>query len=329
MKAPRGREIKTVLVLKFGALGDFVLALAAMKRIRMAHPQARITLLTTPPFEALAKASPYVDAVEIDGRPDGLGEWWAMARRVRAARYDRIYDLQTSSRSSLLFQMLRPFAPQWSGIAAGCALPHRNPARETMHTLERQADQLREAGIWPDAPTGVDTAPPPDLSWILNKVGDQRRGATTPRPYVLLAPGGSAGRLEKRWPVESYAELAAILKGRGLDVVVIGGPEESALARVIQRKVQSRDLTGRTDFAQIAALGARASLAVGNDTGPTHLIAASGAPTLVLFSKASDPKLCAPRGHVAVLRADNLSDLSVAEVVAACSHLSVVDLAAH
>ena len=58
-----GGEINKVLVLKFGALGDFVLALAAMKRIRLAHPKAKITLLTTPPFEALAKASPYFNAV--------------------------------------------------------------------------------------------------------------------------------------------------------------------------------------------------------------------------------------------------------------------------
>jgi ADP-heptose:LPS heptosyltransferase len=143
-----------------------------------------------------------------------------------------------------------------------------------------------------------------------------------PRPYALLVPGGSAGRLEKRWPIERYAELAAILRSQGLDIVVIGGPEESALARVIQRKVQSRDLTGRTDFAHIAALGARASLAVGNDTGPTHLIAAAGAPTLVLFSSASNPDLCAPRGHVTVLRARALADLAVSEVAAACGHLS-------
>jgi ADP-heptose:LPS heptosyltransferase len=104
--------------------------------------------------------------------------------------------------------------------------------------------------------------------------------------------------------------------------VVVGGPEESSLARTIQRKAQARDLTGRTDFAQIAALGARATLAVGNDTGPTHLIAAAGAPSLVLFSKNSNPDLCAPRGHVTVLRADNLASLSVDEVARACTHLS-------
>jgi ADP-heptose:LPS heptosyltransferase len=89
----------------------------------------------------------------------------------------------------------------------------------------------------------------------------------------------------------------------------------------IQRKVQARDLTGRTDFAQIAALGARATLAVGNDTGPIHLIAAAGAPTLVLFSAASDPALCGPRGHVAVLQAQNLNEMPVGDAIAAVARL--------
>ena len=321
-----GHSIDKVLVIKLGALGDFVLALAAMKHIRLAHPKARITLLTTPPFEALAQASGYFSAVETDGRPEGLGEWVAMIRRLRAARYDRIYDLQTSSKSNLYFQLLRPFPPAWSGVAFGCALPHRNPRRNFMHTLERQADQLHEAGIWPDAPTEPGAAPPPDLSWILRKTSHRAsRGGQKQKPYVLLAPGGSAHRPEKRWPVEKFAELAALLRGRGFDIVIIGGPQESGLARTIQSKVQARDLTGRTDFAQVAVLGARAALAVGNDTGPVHLIAAAGAPTLVLFSDASDPALCAPRGRVSVLRVEQLDHLPVAEVAQAARELLGID----
>ena len=322
MRGP-DRELKKILVIKLGALGDFVLALAAMKRIREAHPKAKITLLTTPPFEALAKASPYFNFIETDGRPAGLTEWMAMVGRVRKARYDRVYDLQTSGRSSWMHQMLGPFRPQWSGIASGASHRHASPRRKTMHTLERQADQLRVAGIWPDAPTEPGYAPPPDLSWILKKAPEARpvAGGVKPRPYILLVPGGSSHRMEKRWPVENYAELAAILRAEGYDLVIIGGPEESALARAIQRKAQARDLTGRTDFAQIAMLGARAAAAIGNDTGPVHLIAAAGAPTLVLFSKASDPDLCSPRGHVSVLRADKLKDLPTAEVARAVHHL--------
>ena len=116
------REVKKVLVIKLSALGDFVLALAAMKKIREAHKRAHITLLTTPPFEALAKASPYFNAVETGGRPQGPGEWMALRRALKQARFDRVYDLQTSAASSRIFHLMRPFPPEWSGIALGASL---------------------------------------------------------------------------------------------------------------------------------------------------------------------------------------------------------------
>jgi ADP-heptose:LPS heptosyltransferase len=304
-----------VLVIKLGALGDFVLATAAMKHIREAHPNARITLLTTPPFKALAEATGWFDVIDTDGRPDGWLANLRMLRRLRRAKYDRIYDLQTSSRSSGYFQFLRPNPPPWSGIAKGCSLPHANPHRDLMHTLERQADQLKFAGIWPDAPVEPGTAPAPDLSFLA-------RGAAPERPYALLVPGGSAHRLDKRWPIERFGDLARRLRERGLDVMVIGGPQETPLAAEIAKAAGDiRDLTGKTDFGQIASLGAKASLAVGNDTGPLHLIAAAGAPTIALFSNASDPALCAPRGKVRVLQSANLADLPVSAVADAADDL--------
>ena len=123
--------------------------------------------------------------------------------------------------------------------------------------------------------------------------------------------------------MDRYGELGKILYERGFDIVILGGPQESGEARQIQRYVgKARDLTGRTDFARIAILGAKAALVVGNDTGPLHLAAATGAPTIVLFSRASDPNLSAPRGHVAVLQADNLGDLAVASVAQAANALA-------
>jgi ADP-heptose:LPS heptosyltransferase len=315
------REVQKILVIKLSALGDFVLALAAMKKIRQAHPKAHITLLTTPPFEALAKASPYFNAVFTDGRPEGFAQWMTLRRRLRSAKFNRVYDLQTSNHTNRIFQMLRPNPPAWSGIAFGCSLPHKNPLRNQMHTLERQADQLMYTGIWPDAPTAPGTAPGPDLSWVLGAEGQRPpTPGVTAKPYVMFVPGGSAHRPEKRWPVEKYGELARILYARGLDIVVIGGPQETQLAQAIQRQApRTRDLTGRTDFASIAILGAKAALAIGNDTGPLHLAAAAGAPTVVLFSSASDPALSAPRGKVAVLQASQLSELPVAKVAQAAA----------
>lgn len=313
-------------MIKLAALGDMVQAFAPMARIRAAHPEAEITLLTTPPYGPLAEASPYVDRVETDGRPKRLPETLAMLARVRGAAYDRVYDLQTSSRSSAYFYALMPRPPEWSGIAWGCSHPHRNPRRDDMHTLERQAEQLKEADIWPDAPTAPGTAPAPDLSWMLDDPAPERRPEHfgIAGPYALLVPGASAGRPGKRWPAERYGELARRLKHRGLEVAVIGGPGEADVGReILAVEPSARDLTGRTDFTQIAGLGARAALMVGNDTGPSHLIAAAGAPGLVLFSSQSDPALCAPRGRrVEVLRAEHLGQLDVEKVSEAANRLS-------
>lgn len=305
--------VAKVLVIKLSALGDFVIAFAAFERIRAAHGDAKITLLTTPPFEVMALASPYFDRVEADGRPESPAGWVALIARLRREGYDRVYDLQTNDRTNLIFQMLRPCPPQWSGVAIGCDLPHRNRERMSLHALERQAEQLKDAGIWPDAPTEPLSAPPPDLGWMLSKERAAQRVAGAGRkPTALLVPGSSAHRPEKRWPIARYADLAARLEARGFDVLVIGGLQESELAHVIQNRAKrARDLTGRTDFPQIAVLGSRASICVSNDTGPAHLIAAAGAPTIALFSSASDPDLCAPRGVVTVLRSEDLADMSV------------------
>jgi ADP-heptose:LPS heptosyltransferase len=311
-----------ILVIRWGPIGEFVLSLSAMQRIRDAHPKDQITLLTTRQFEGLAKGSPYFDEVETDADAAGVGPTMGLVGRLKRARYDRVYDLQNDARSKMLFRLLWPGRPAWSGAANGAALRHRNPARERMHILERHADQLAAAGIWPGAPTEPGSAPAPDLSWILKKAPPPREGLSKPKPYVILAPGGSS-KPEKRWPVEQFAALANHFRALGFDIVVVGGPDESALARAIQRTVgQARDLTGRTDFAQIAILGARAALAVGNASGPIQLIAAAGAPTIALFSSASDPRLTAPRGYVTILQAKNLADLPVAQVAQAAAALA-------
>ena len=145
-----------VLVIRLGAFGDFVQSFAPFAAIRATHPGADITLLTTAPFAGLARASPWFDRVEIDARPS----WWnlpGLARlRRQLAGFDLVYDLQTSGRSSRYFALAG--RPPWSGIAPGCSLPHANPARDAMHTKERQREQLQMAGI--------SHFPPPDLDQI-------------------------------------------------------------------------------------------------------------------------------------------------------------------
>ena len=296
-----------LLVIKLGALGDVILALGPMAAIRRHHPQARITALTTAPYESLLAASPYVDEVWTDTRPRfwQIGAWRRLRRRLRDAGFSRVYDLQTSDRSAFYFHLLGE-GPEWSGIAPGCSHPHANPRRDFMHTVERQAEQLAAAGIA--------DVPPPDLSWL--SADTQRFGLTA--PYALLVPGGAPTRPRKRWPAERFAELATTLAAQGIQPVTLGTAPERPLAETIRAACPTaRDLMGQTDLAEIATLARHARVAVGNDTGPMHLIAAADCPSLVLFSDDSDPSLCAPRGKVSVLRRPDLADLSLDDVTAA------------
>jgi ADP-heptose:LPS heptosyltransferase len=298
-----------ILVIKLGALGDVIQALGPMAAIRRHHADAEIVLLTTAPFAAFLHKAPYFDTVWVDERPgpfDALG-LWRLRAHLRSAGFSRVYDLQTSTRSNWYFRLLggRPRV-EWSGIARGASHPHDDPRRNAMHTLDRQADQLRRAGIL--------DVPVPDLSWAR---ADLSRFAI-PQRYVVLVPGGAPHRPAKRWPVSHYAALASTIVGRVAMPVVVGGPAERGLGGAISAAVpDTRDLTGQTDLAELAAIGRRALWAVGNDTGPMHIMVAAGAPATVLYSAASDPLLTAPRGPtVRVLQRETLGDLAVEEVAA-------------
>ncbi len=298
-----------ILVIKLGALGDVVQALGPAAAIRRHHAGAEIVLLTTAPFADFLRGAPFFDAVWVDERPGPLdvAGLLRLRRRLRGAAFTRIYDLQTSARSNWYFFLLGPGPrPEWSGIARGASHPHDNPARNAMHTLDRQADQLRRAGI--------SDVPPPDVSWARADLERFR----LPERFVVLVPGGAPHRPEKRWPVEHYAALAVAILSRGAVPVVVGGPAERALGAAIAAACPGvRDLTGKTDLAEVAALGRRALWAVGNDTGPMHLLVAAGAPATVLYSAVSDPGLTAPRGpRVSVLQRKSLGDLGAEEVAA-------------
>lgn len=310
---------ETILVIKLSALGDFVQASGPMKAIRMAHPGAKITLLTTRPYVAMGQATGWFDDVWSDGRPASgdLPGLWRLIARIRAARFDRVYDLQTQSRTVRYFTLLWPRRPLWSGNAPGAAFAYTGEARDRLHIQDSHRNQLAIAGI---AEVG-----PPDVGWL---AGDATKFGLK-APYALLAPGGAPHRPAKRWPAARFGALAARLLGQGITPVVLGhGAEEEALAAAILAAAPgSISLVGQTSIADIASVAREAALVVGNDTGPVHVVVATGCPAVVLFSRDSNPDLSAPRPiradqPVTILREPDLADLSVERVWTAVSPLT-------
>lgn len=311
---------ENILVIKHGALGDIVIATAGFAAIRAAHPQARIFCLTSNAYAGLLAQSPYFDEIWIDSKPKFLDRK-ALGRlkiMLGSKQWSWVYDLQTSKRSTRYQWLLRRPWPRISNVSRWTSHGYTDPARHGRHALENLKIQLGIAGIHD---VGA-----PDVSWmdaeidaIADMIGISR---TIPmgeklNPCALIVPGGAAHRPEKRWPAEQYASLAQELASKGIRPVLIGTQAESDVLESIATRVPAAiNLCGRTSIPQLAALARSATLAVGNDTGPMHIIAASNCPSTVLFSHASDPARSAPVGDsVVILREKDLSALSVDRVL--------------
>jgi ADP-heptose:LPS heptosyltransferase len=293
--------LKRILVIRLGALGDFILSFPAFAALRAHHAADHVVLLTTAPFVKLAQASPWFDEIRVDTRPSWLNLRGLWRLRAQLRGFDFVYDLQTSQRTSRYFRIAG--RPPWSGIAPGCSHPDRDPRRDMLHSVDRQKGQLAVAGISP-----ADM----DLSWLAD------RGPALDGRYALLVPAtsGSHGGA-KTWPIARFAALAQHLASRGLRPVVVGTASEAGQAAVIRAAApDALDLTGKTTILDLAGLAHRAALTIGGDTGPVHLAAMMGSPTIALFSRYSDPVHAAPVGNVRLLRAEKLEDLPVERVAA-------------
>jgi ADP-heptose:LPS heptosyltransferase len=300
---------RRILVIKLSALGDFIQALGPAAAIRRHHAADEITLLTTPLFADLARQSGFFDDIVLDRRPKpfDIAGWLALRRILRNGRFHRVYDLQTSDRSSVYAWLFLPDRPQWSGVARHCSHPHANLRRHPQHTVDKQAEQLLMAGIYPIPLPAcpVSSRPLPQ--------GLGRRG------FFLLIPGSSPRHPEKRWPARCYGALACrLVETTGIPPVIVGAPGEEPLGAEIRAACpEAIDLVGCTALTDLVDLADAAAFSIGNDTGATHVAAAGGNPVVVLFSDASDPKRCAPRGQeIHVLSWPRLDVLPMAHVFA-------------
>lgn len=295
-----------ILVIKLGALGDFLLSLGAQQAIKKHHPDARLTLLTTRPFVDIAQRSGVYDEILVDTRPGftDFSGWLDLRACLNKGRFTRVYDLQMNRRTGIYYHLLAK-KPEWSGIMRGAS--HGYTAGDLMqkHAIERHAAVLDLAGI---------KISPPDLSFMTSDISFFGLAG---KKYVLLVPGSSPEHPEKRWPAARYSALALKFFQTGITPVLLGTSAEASVIGDISRLcVGAVDLSGRTSLYDIAELARGALAVIGNDTGPTHLAALAGAPTIALFGAGSNPALSAPRGDkVTVLAAESIADISPGDVM--------------
>ena len=296
-----------ILIIKHGALGDMITATGAFSVIRKAFLKDEITLLTSSRYQDLAHQMGFFNHVWIDNRSKNPINMWRLSHQISQEKFDWVFDLQNSGRTSLYFWLLSSPKPFWSGIAAGCSHPQTRKDRRTLAAPLRFCDQLKTAGL------SIDTTEiAPDMSWLKS---DLTR-FNLPKKYVVLVPGSSRQGMAKRWPASNYIKLAKDLISDFITPILVGGNDEKEVLRQIESEVPScLNLGGQTSFLEIGSLVQQAIATIGNDTGAVHLSAAMGCPTLILWSNFSSPDIFAPRGNnVRIVYQENISTLSVTTV---------------
>lgn len=282
-----------ILIVRLGALGDVVHAVPAAAALRAAFPDARIDWLVEAKHRALVELVTVVDRIVTVGRSSVAG-WTEAVRQLRQVRYDVALDLQGLLKSAVLARA--------SGAARviGFSIWHlrektarpfyseaaRDDGGEPAHVIHKNLRLLRTIGVTDDRVAfPLAEADSAALGAVRSAIGDAR--------FAMINPG--AAWPNKQWPPDRFGEIAAFLREvRGLPSIVLWGPGEDALARaVVDASGGSARVAPATSIADLLALARQASLMVSGDTGPLHIAAAAGTPTVAIFGP-TDPKRNGP-----------------------------------
>ena len=270
-------EIRKILIFKWSALGDIILAVPSFRAIRRHFPQAEIHLLIKKEYKELLDSFPYIDNF-IDFKKSN---WRDLIPELRREKFGLSIDFQNTWRSHLLSFLGGVKRRVGYGRKGGKILLNVavSEMKEIKNPVEHQA-------------------------WLLSKIGvnlnNFRLECKLPpqppfqfkRPYISILPGAGNGWQSKCWSELCFARLAdSIINKVKHSVVFLGEKREKSKIERIKKAMREggQDLSGETNLIQLAGVIKGSSLFITHDTGPMHLAQALGVPTVALFGP-TDPR---------------------------------------
>lgn len=336
-----------ILVIHLNALGDLVRGTAVCRELRRLRPDAFIAFLTETGSAPALYHNPFIDDIytlpfsDLKNRVSG-GEpivsaahecLHGLIQSLRARRFELVVDLHFTRLSALLSGLVSEGAFAGLRLGVSGALEFSGPQARRLHNIlfttpENRAQNktplyalytalLRDAGLDPDIENAqthlcVTEKETTDAKQFL-KVNRLEPGT----PLVGMHPG--AGWKEKRWPVGNFIKTADYLHEKhGAAVLITGtGNEVERLAKPIAEGTKAHAIlaAGKTNLRQTMALITQCKLYIAGETGPMHIAAALGTPTLALFASplANEARPSGP-GH-AIVVADDIQQLSAESVI--------------
>ena len=299
-----------ILVIRGGAIGDFILTLPAIRLLRENFPDAHIEILGYEHIISLADGRYYAAATRSieygamagffipnsELAPD-LVEYFGSFHQIISYLFDPELYFESNLRRAGAKNILRAFSRIDDSDHA---------ARQLARPLQSLALYIEDAAATVH-PTDEDRA-----------FAARFLAECDGRPLVALHPGSGSPR--KNWPVEKWAELGRTLMGREVQLLIVGGEADEERVAVLREAWRDAPVlvARHLPLPQLAAILARSRLFIGHDSGISHLAAAAGAPCVLLFGP-TDPAVWAPANplvHVLAAPDEDLAKLSVEAVAA-------------
>lgn len=318
-------DIQRILVVKLDHIGDFVTALPAIRRLKHMFPQAKLTVLAGPASRAFATLEPAIDAFiafaffharsqlgERELTPDDFAE---LEAQLKPQRFDLAVDLRkhlstrdilrhTGARYLAGFDYMGQFpyldiALEWDG--------DKTLQRKRAHVVDDLLSLIATIGAATESDRALmrpspEPTPVADLPDHIRPLFD--------KPVVAIHPG--AGNITKQWPEEHFSALIDLLVERNdVNVLLVGGPDEVEIADALMESVLHPEavasMAGQTSLVALPKLLAACVLYIGNDSGPKHIAAAMGLPTIGIHSGVVDAAEWGPVGDRAVALRRNMT----------------------
>ena len=305
-----------ILILRGGALGDFLLTLPAIRALRRHWPSSTIELIGHPGLAELAVTAGLINrARSLDAA--GMAQWfvpyhvWPERERDDIASFDLILSYLSDADGVLSANLLAAGAKRVVAcspvVASGLPVP-----TVPRHGASRWRERLRQAGhaadhfLRPVTDLGISTLtgdapllPWPDSLRAQGRHWLKEQGLAG--DVISLHPGSGSSR--KNWPIEQFALLAdRVRRSMPAQPLFILGEADAAAARALPRLTPAVPVLTNRTLKEVASVLAVSRGYVGNDSGITHLAAALGVPVVALFGP-TDAAMWGPRGaNVVILK---------------------------
>ncbi len=299
-----------ILVIQTGGLGNWLMATGAFRDIRLHYPNARITHLTQPALSGLARQEDFFDDLLLT-KWDQPNDWdkfleslffnqlWK--HKIKELGFDIIFDFHCRKIEKTFYRDLSTKAFFLK--------------KEYPHIFNVYQDLLKEAGVLCQSEPRLHYFP------VFNeKLGNSEDPIS--KPFVALIARSKKEKSGKNWPVEKAQALASLLQERGLTPVIIGRQQDLLPLKPLREMKGNIDLVNRAPLEMLSGLFAKAALAIGVDTGTTHLAAITGTPTVALYGP-SPHEIWGIRGRqTSWVKKNGMNQISVNDVWKACeAHL--------